>query len=53
MKISELSRALSCFDENLLVVIEDENWPHCETKDIATVKFDGKRCVIETKPPEE
>lgn len=52
MKVKELKRALSCFEENLSVVIKDENWPHCETKDIAIVEFDGQNCVIETKSPD-
>lgn len=51
MDIRELLRALNCFNKDLHVTIKDENWPHCETKEIAIVNYDGNSCVIETGVP--
>lgn len=52
MTVKELIRQLSCFDENLKVVIKDDNWPQCETKNLAIATYDGAYCVIETAEPE-
>lgn len=52
MLVKELIQHLRCFDENHHVVIKDEN-PYHNNKNIESIEFDGRNCIIKIEPEGE